>query len=227
MGDCSRIGRHEANGLVPCLRYSSMVSRLMASRDAGSDLPLYFFWIACISGASSCMPRDALICRKNSGISAMRMTITRPTIDSAQAAPPFGSRPSVVNSAWNCDHDPADDQHDRVEQTVKPTHAEELLGGESVRGRGRVEMTVGVVHRRNVVDAARRSRGCTAAPARPRGTCRAIAPWRCRRDHRVLRARRVVPAGRRCHRRDEQLVPADQRAAASAPGSARLACSTE
>ncbi len=101
IGDCSRIGRHDANGLVPCSRYSAMVSRLMASRDAGSDFPLYFFWIACISGASSCIPRDALIWRKNSGIRAMRMTITRPTMDSAHAAPPAGSRPIAERSAWN------------------------------------------------------------------------------------------------------------------------------
>ncbi len=29
------------------------------------------------------------------------MTITRPTMDSDQAAPPAGSRPIAVNSEWN------------------------------------------------------------------------------------------------------------------------------
>ncbi len=72
----------------------------MASRDAGSVLPLYFFCTACSSGCIICMPRDALICLKNSGISAMRMTIVRATIDRTQAQPGPSCIPRVVKSAW-------------------------------------------------------------------------------------------------------------------------------
>src|SRR6478736_6020530 len=90
IGDWARIGRQDENGFVPCLRYSSIVSRLMASRDAGSVLPLYFAWIFFMSGASICMPRDALICLKNSGIRMIRITITRPTMEKPHAATPAG-----------------------------------------------------------------------------------------------------------------------------------------
>ena len=44
------------------------------------------------------MLRDALICFTNSGISSTRITSVRPMIDSAQDAPPSGSRPISVNS---------------------------------------------------------------------------------------------------------------------------------
>src|SRR5262245_10119420 len=40
-GDCSRIGMHELNGLVPVLLYRSIVSEVIAWRDSGSVLPLY------------------------------------------------------------------------------------------------------------------------------------------------------------------------------------------
>ena len=43
------------------------------------------------------MLRLDLICLTNSGISAARMMRVRPMIDSAQAAPPDGSRPSQVH----------------------------------------------------------------------------------------------------------------------------------
>ena len=39
------------------------------------------------------MFRLALICLTNSGIRQARMTMVRPMIDSAQAAPPSGSSP--------------------------------------------------------------------------------------------------------------------------------------
>ena len=56
-------------------------------------MPLYFFWIACISGASSCMPREALICLTNSGMSAIRMTMTSPTMDKAHVTPEAEGKP--------------------------------------------------------------------------------------------------------------------------------------
>src|SRR5450756_1923747 len=100
IGDWASIGRQDANGLVPCFLYSSMVSRVIASRDAGSLRPLYFFCSACSSGESICMPRAALICFTKSGIKMTRMMITRPTIDSAQLRPDFGSR-TRENTQWN------------------------------------------------------------------------------------------------------------------------------
>ena len=45
------------------------------------------------------MFRLDLICLTNSGISAIRMTRVSPMIDSAQAAPPAGSR-TRLNSLW-------------------------------------------------------------------------------------------------------------------------------
>ena len=56
-------------------------------------MPLYFFWIACICGWISCMPRDALICLTNSGIRMIRITITRPTMENAHVQPEAGSMP--------------------------------------------------------------------------------------------------------------------------------------
>ena len=64
----------------PCRASSSL-------RTASAGRPAYFFWISFICGCSSCRFRCALICLTNSGISRIRMTTTRPTIDSAQAAP--------------------------------------------------------------------------------------------------------------------------------------------
>ena len=46
------------------------------------------------------MLRWLLICRTNSGIRAMRMTTTRPTIESTHDQPPAGSRNSDQNR-WN------------------------------------------------------------------------------------------------------------------------------
>ena len=86
-GDCARIGRHEEKGLVPSFLYSSIVSAVIAWRDSGSLLPLYFFWIFCSSGWIICILREAMICLKNSGIITARITRTRPTIDSAQVQP--------------------------------------------------------------------------------------------------------------------------------------------
>ena len=101
-GDCAKVGRHEANGFVPCFRYSAIISRLIASREAGSCLPLYFFCSAWSSGESICIPRAARICLTNSGIKMIRMMMTRPTIDSAQDRPESDSRPSQVSRLWNC-----------------------------------------------------------------------------------------------------------------------------
>ena len=99
-GDCSRIGRHEANGLVPDSLYSAIVSWVIACREAGSVFPLYFFWIFWISGWISCSPREALICLTNSGIRMIRMTMTRPTIDSAQVQPDAAGIPIAVSTVW-------------------------------------------------------------------------------------------------------------------------------
>ena len=64
-------------------------------------MPLYFFWTACSSGWIICIPREALICLKKSGMRTMRMTITRATIDSTQAVPGPAAIPSVVKSQWD------------------------------------------------------------------------------------------------------------------------------
>src|SRR5450631_93667 len=59
IGDWSRIGRQDENGLVPVRLYRPIVSWVIACRDSGSVLPLYFFWIFCISGWISCIRREA------------------------------------------------------------------------------------------------------------------------------------------------------------------------
>ena len=99
-GDCARIGRHEEKGLVPSFLYSSIVSAVIAWRDSGSLLPLYFFWIFCSSGWIICILREAMICLKNSGIIAARITRTRPTIDSAQVHPDAAGSPMWSSPAW-------------------------------------------------------------------------------------------------------------------------------
>src|SRR6478735_5945592 len=99
-GDCTRIGRHELKGLVPSFLYSSIVSWVIAWRDSGSDLPLYFFWIFCSSGWIICILRDAMICLTNSGIIAARMTTTRPTIENAQVQPEADGMPIAVRLWW-------------------------------------------------------------------------------------------------------------------------------
>ena len=42
IGICTSSGRHPETGLVPCFLYSAIVSRLIASRESWSFLPLYF-----------------------------------------------------------------------------------------------------------------------------------------------------------------------------------------
>ena len=61
---------------------------------------LCFSWIAFICGCSICRPRWALICLTNSGISAIRMSTTRPTIDRPHAAP-LSAGKTMLNSEWN------------------------------------------------------------------------------------------------------------------------------
>ena len=46
------------------------------------------------------MPRCALICLTNSGISRIRMRTTRPTIDRPQAAPLLGLK-KMLQKSWN------------------------------------------------------------------------------------------------------------------------------
>jgi hypothetical protein len=70
-------------------------------------------------------------------------------------------------------------------------------------------MTLPVVSRWDVVDAAG-APGIAAQQAPGRQACPPDRAVPGDRDHRVLRARRVVPARRRSHRGDEQLVAANQ-----------------
>ena len=97
-GDCSRIGRQDCSGLVPVRLYRSIVSAVIACRESGSVLPLYFAWIFCISGWMSCSRREAWICRTNSGIIAARITTTSPTIDMTHAKPEAGGMPMKVSA---------------------------------------------------------------------------------------------------------------------------------
>ena len=48
-----------------------------------------------------CMFRCALICFTKSGISRMRMTTTRPTIEKVQVQPLVDGIPMAVRIAWN------------------------------------------------------------------------------------------------------------------------------
>ena len=64
-------------------------------------MPLYFFWIFCISGWISCIRREAWICLTNSGMSMIRRTMTSPTIDSAQVHPEAGGSPMASSPVWN------------------------------------------------------------------------------------------------------------------------------
>ncbi|CAB4879073.1 unannotated protein [freshwater metagenome] len=95
IGACSRIGRHEASGFVPVSLYSFIISC-----DWRSLSPLYFFWISFICGWISCRLRCDLICLTKRGIRAMRMTMTRPTIEKVQVQPLAGFM-KVLSSWWN------------------------------------------------------------------------------------------------------------------------------
>ena len=77
-----------------------MVSRDIASRENWSFLPLYLSWIFFSCGATSSMRRWLLIWRTKIGISAARTTMTRPTIESTQVRPAFGSSPMNVHREW-------------------------------------------------------------------------------------------------------------------------------
>ena len=93
IGICTRIGRQEANGLVPVSLYSAIVSAASRSRSWP-----YFFCSSLTLGWISCMLRLDLICLTNNGISIARTTSVRPMIDSAQVPPASGSSPSSVKS---------------------------------------------------------------------------------------------------------------------------------
>ena len=93
IGICTRIGRHEANGLVPVSLYSAIVSAASRSRSWP-----YFFCSSLTLGWISCMLRLDLICLTNSGISAARTVRVRPMIDSTQVPPPSGFIPMVLKS---------------------------------------------------------------------------------------------------------------------------------
>ena len=138
-GDCTRIGRHELKGLVPSFLYSSIVSWVIAWRDSGSDLPLYFFWIFCSSGWIICILRDAMICLTNSGIIAARMTMTRPTIDRAQVHPEAGfipiQREALVEAVHDPRHEPLDWPDDRVEEVAHVVLTAVPAGAGGVRSR--------------------------------------------------------------------------------------------
>ena len=95
IGICSRIGRHEANGLVPLSLYSFIVSWASFSRSCPN-----FFCSSLTLGWINCMLRLDLICLTNSGISAIRITRVRPMIERAHAAPPDGSKPDPLHSLW-------------------------------------------------------------------------------------------------------------------------------
>ena len=67
---------------MPVSLYSSIVSWPSRSRSWP-----YFFCSSLTLGCSSCMLRLDLICLTNSGISAVRMTTVRNTMDSTQVQP--------------------------------------------------------------------------------------------------------------------------------------------
>ena len=56
-GPCNSIGRQEPAGFALLSLYSFIISRCMASFEAGSFLPLYLFWIFIILGCIACMAR--------------------------------------------------------------------------------------------------------------------------------------------------------------------------
>ncbi len=88
-------GKQDANGFVPASRYSFIVSSPRRCRSWP-----YFFCSSFTLGCSSCMLRCDLICFTNSGISRIRITMVRPTIDSAHAQPPSLSR-NKLKKLWN------------------------------------------------------------------------------------------------------------------------------
>jgi hypothetical protein len=75
--------------------------------------PAYFFWISFICGWMSCRFRCALICLTNSGISRIRMTMTRPTMDRPHAAP-LAAPKMGERSAWNVT---------RIQETAISSHS--------------------------------------------------------------------------------------------------------
>ena len=94
IGICTRIGRQEANGLVPVSRYSFIVSWVSRSRSCP-----YFFCSSLTFGWSSWRFRLDLICLTNSGMSAARITTVRPTMLNAQEIP-LASPKTAPKTLW-------------------------------------------------------------------------------------------------------------------------------
>ncbi len=232
----TRIGRHELNGFVFSRRYRAIVSSVIAWRDAGSVLPLYFFWIFCSSGWISCILREAMICRTNSGIISARMTMTRPTIDRPHVQPDASGMPMAVNAWWKpymihaTIHSigPSMVLRKSMPSFIYACRCPVGRGGEAAAvvwgwGAGSVAGSVGSgislggdevgmlvrVLRRHVVDPAERP---GVAPEQPPD--REVGPLQraepLERGDGIRGARRVVPAARRGERGDEQLVGADE-----------------
>ena len=86
IGICSSSGRQEAAGLTPSSLYSFMTSWPYRSRSEP-----YFSWRARAFGATSCMDRELLICRTNSGIISVRTTTVSETMARTHVQPEFGS----------------------------------------------------------------------------------------------------------------------------------------
>ena len=150
------------------------------------------------------MPRDALICRTNSGISRIRMTITRPTIDSAQVTPEPDPRPTGVSNEWNWTMIQATATISG-HRSVSNTHRVELLARSTCSGPWSCRGPC----RGDVVDAAGGPRVApTEPPHREPGAAQRTVPPDG--DHGVLRTARVVPAGRRRQGRDDALVDPEQ-----------------
>jgi len=94
IGICSSSGMHEAKGLTPSSLYIFICSWPRRSRSVP-----YFSCSAFILGPSSCILRELLICRTKSGMSSVRTTTVRLTIDSTQVTPALRSR-NPENREW-------------------------------------------------------------------------------------------------------------------------------
>ena len=198
-----RQAARERVGPVLLVELHHLLLLLLASRGR---FPCTWLWIFFISGCSICSPRWALICFTNSGISRIRITTTRPTIDSAPG------RAAVAGSAERLEQgvERHDDERDGVVQRLRGScrraRASADPGARSLRRCAAARRSSGG----NGVEAAGVPRVAAQQPAQRRASrprtapCASIASWRT--PSRTGRTGRRGPSSGR----DDQLVDADR-----------------
>ena len=176
-----------------------------------------------ISGCRICRPRWALICLTNSGISRIRITTTRPTIDSRpRPVRRTGQCPSWLEQGMKRHHDERDGVVQRLQELDTEDHCwapwprgscgigDPVTRRRSRRRRRRPGDVVALTCGRNGVETAGVPRVAAQQPPH-RQPGPAQRPVGGQRLDGVRRAGGVEPAARAEQRREHQLVEPDRR----------------